>query len=210
MNSSSEIKVVLFDLGRVLMHIDFEAFPNGLGLFTKEQRAPYDAPLKPFIRLYEEGKMTTEEFLDGLYAIFDCRFPHEQLLEAFNGIIVEDNAAIIPFVEEIKKKYHIAVLSNTCECHWKKVEDISSILRMFPPENIFTSFGIGVMKPDRKIYEAVCASLHVRSEEILFIDDLPENVRGAVDAGMRGIIFRDVEHLQTDFLDILKEKNHLK
>lgn len=64
--------------------------------------------------------MTTEEFLDGLYAIFDCRFPHEQLLEAFNGIIVEDNAAIIPFVEEIKKKYHIAVLSNTCECHWKK------------------------------------------------------------------------------------------
>ena len=207
MNSSSEIKVVLFDLGRVLMHIDFEAFPNGLGLFTKEQRAPYDAPLKPFIRLYEEGKMTTEEFLDGLFAIFDCRFPREQILESFNGIIVADNTAIIPFVEEMKKKYRIAVLSNTCECHWKKVENISSILRTFSAENIFTSFGIGVMKPDKKIYDAVSTSMHVRSEQVLFIDDLPENVRGAVDAGMKGIIFRDVEQLQTDFSDLLKEKN---
>ncbi len=194
-----ETKVILFDLGRVLMHIDFEAFPNGLGLFTKEQRAPYDAPLKPFIRLYEEGKMTTEEFLDGLYAIFDCRFPREQILESFNGIIVEDNAAIVPFVEEVKKKYRIAVLSNTCECHWNKVENISSILKLFPQKNIFTSFGIGVMKPDRKIYDAVCTSMNVRSQEILFIDDLVENVRGAVDAGMNGIVFRDVEQLQTDF-----------
>ncbi len=194
-----ETKVILFDLGRVLMHIDFEAFPNGLGLFTKEQRAPYDAPLKPFIRLYEEGKMTTEEFLDGLYAIFDCRFPREQILESFNAIIVEDNATIVPFVEEVKKKYRIAVLSNTCECHWNKVENISSILKLFPQKNIFTSFGIGVMKPDRKIYDAVCTSMNVRSQEILFIDDLVENVRGAVDAGMNGIVFRDVEQLQTDF-----------
>ena len=207
MNSSSEIKVVLFDLGRVLMHIDFEAFPNGLGLLTMEQRAPYDAPLKPFIRLYEEGKMTTEEFLDGLYAIFDCRFPREQILEAFNDIIVADNLEIIPYVEEMKKKYRIAVLSNTCECHWKKVESISSILKLFPQENIFTSFGIGVMKPDKKIYENVCSSLNVRAGEVIFIDDLGENVQGAVNSGMRGIIFRDAKQLQSDFSDLLKEKN---
>ncbi len=207
MDNYFETKVILFDLGRVLMHIDFEAFPNGLGLNTPEQRAPFDAPLKPFIRLYEEGKMTTEEFLDGLYAIFDCRFPREQILEAFNDIIVADNQSIMPFVEEMKKKYRIAVLSNTCDCHWKKVESISSILKLFPQENIFTSFGIGVMKPDRKIYDAVCTSINVRSQEVLFIDDLPENVRGAVDAGMKGIIFRDVGQLQTDFPDLLKEKS---
>lgn len=51
-----ETKVILFDLGRVLMHIDFEAFPNGLGLFTKEQRAPYDAPLKPFTVSMKKGR----------------------------------------------------------------------------------------------------------------------------------------------------------
>jgi epoxide hydrolase-like predicted phosphatase len=204
MNSSFDINVVLFDLGRVLMHIDFDAFPNGLGLYTKDQRAPYDAPLKPFIRLYEEGKMTTEEFLDGLFAIFDYRFPREQILEAFNGIIVADNQEIVPFVEHVKENFRIAVLSNTCACHWEKVEHISSILKLFPKENIFTSFEVGVMKPDPKIYDTVCTSLNVRSEEVLFIDDLAENVHGAVHAGMKGIIFRDVEQLQTDFSELLK------
>jgi FMN phosphatase YigB (HAD superfamily) len=202
-----ETNVVLFDLGRVLMHIDFEAFPNGLGLFSQEQRAPYDAPLKPFIRLYEEGKMTTEEFMDGLYAIFDCRFSREEILESFNNIIVEDNHEIERFVEEMKNNYRIAILSNTCACHWSKVEEISSILTMFPPQNIFTSFGLGKMKPEKNIYDDVCSSLNVHPNEVLFIDDLKENIDGAILAGMHGIIFRDVQQLQTDFFALLKSKN---
>ncbi|MFZ4619833.1 MAG: HAD family hydrolase [Bacteroidota bacterium] len=205
MDDYFETKVVLFDLGRVLMHIDFEAFPNGLGLITQEQRAPYDAPLKPFIRLYEEGKMTTEEFIDGLFAIFDCRFPREQILESFNDIIVADNQEIIPFVEAVKEQYRIAVLSNTCACHWEKVESISSIVKYFP--GIFTSFDLGVMKPDRKIYEHVCSTMNVLPQEVLFIDDLAENISGAVNIGMKGIIFRDVQQLQTDFSDLMKKKN---
>ncbi len=200
-----ETKVVLFDLGRVLMHIDFESFPNGLGLVTQEQRAPYDAPLKPFIRLYEEGKMSTDEFLDGLFAIFDCRFPREQILEAFNNIIVADHQQIIPFVEAVKKQYRIAVLSNTCACHWEKIESISSIIKYFP--DIFTSFDLGVMKPDRKIYELVCSAMNVQPHDVLFIDDLAENISGALDAGMHGIIFRDIQQLQTDFSDLMKKKN---
>lgn len=197
MENYFETKVVLFDLGRVLMHIDFDAFPNGLGLITPEQRAPYDAPLKPFIRLYEEGKMTTEEFLDGLYAIFDCRFPQEQILESFNDIIMEDNASILPFVNTVRSKYDVAILSNTCECHWDKVRHLSSTVKLFP--HIFTSFELGVMKPDRRVYDAVCASLNVAPHQILFIDDLAENVQGAIDAGMYGIVYSSSEQLSKDF-----------
>jgi epoxide hydrolase-like predicted phosphatase len=193
----SDIKVILFDLGRVLMHIDFDAFPNGLGLTTREQRAPYDALLKPIVRLYEEGKMETEEFLDALYAIFDCRFPREQILESFNDIIVEDNQEIISFVNSVRSKYRLAVLSNTCECHWRKVEQISSIIKIFPSR--FTSFDLGVMKPDPAIYHAVCTALNIKPEHILFIDDLTENVDGAKNSGMRGIVFQNSGQLQSDF-----------
>jgi epoxide hydrolase-like predicted phosphatase len=197
MENYFETKVVLFDLGRVLMHIDFDAFPNGLGLTTPESRAPYDAPLKPFIRLYEEGKMTTEEFLDGLYAIFDCRFPQEQILESFNDIIVEDNTSILPFVNAVRSQYDVAILSNTCACHWDKVRHLSSVVKLFP--HVFTSFELGVMKPDRRVYDAVCASLNVAPHEVLFIDDLAENVHGAVSAGMHGIIYTSAEQLEKDF-----------
>jgi epoxide hydrolase-like predicted phosphatase len=193
----SDIKVVLFDLGRVLMHIDFDAFPNGLGLTTPGERAPYDAAIKPFLRLYEEGKITTEEFIDSLYAIFDCQFSQERILESFNDIIVEDNQEIVPFVEEMRNKYRIAVLSNTCACHWKKVESISSVIKYFP--DLFTSFQLGVMKPDAAIYQAVCESLHVSPGQILFIDDLHENITGAQAVGMHTIQFANFGQLKSDF-----------
>jgi putative hydrolase of the HAD superfamily len=193
----NDLKVVLFDLGRVLMHIDFDAFPNGLGLFTKEQRAPYDVPLKPVVRLYEEGKISTEEFLDSLYAVFDCRFSREQILEAFNDIIVNDNEAIRPFVEEVRNTHRIAILSNTCECHWEKVQQVSSIIKIFP--HCFTSFQLGAMKPDASVYLSVCTSLQVVPENVLFIDDLAENISGARAAGMHGIVFHNPEQLTSDF-----------
>lgn len=193
----NDLKIILFDLGRVLMRIDFDAFPNGLGLITHEQRAPYEALLKPIIRVYEEGKMDTEEFLDSLYAIFDCRFPREQILESFNDIIVEDNQEIISFVDSVRAKYRVAVLSNTCDCHWRKVEQISSIIKLFPDR--FTSFELGAMKPNPAIYRAVCTALNISPEHVLFVDDLKENIDGAKNFGMHGIVFQNSGQLQSDF-----------
>lgn len=203
-----ETNVVLFDLGRVLMHIDFEAFPRGLGLTTAAMQSEFDRKkIDAAVRQYETSQLTTEQFLDILYELLFQRFSRGQIQDAFNGIIVADNEEIIPFVETVKKKYRIAVLSNTCACHWSKVEEISSILTMFPQQNIFTSFGLRKMKPEQEIYDDVCSSLNVHPNEILFIDDLKENIDGALLAGMHGIIFRDVQQLQTDFFDLLNSKN---
>ncbi len=203
-----ETKVVLFDLGRVLMHIDFEAFPRGLGLTTAAMQSEFDRKkIDAAVRQYETSQLTTEQFLDILYELFLHRFTRSQILEAFNGIIVADNKEIIPFVEAMKKEYRIAILSNTCACHWSKVEKISSILTLFPPQNIFTSFGLRKMKPEKNIYDDVCSSLNVHPNEILFIDDLKENIDGALLAGMHGIIFRDAQQLQADFLALLNPKN---
>ncbi len=190
---NNEIKVVLFDLGRVLMHIDFDAFPNGLGLFAEEQRAPYQLPTAKLWRAYETGKMTTDDFLESLYNIFDHKFSKRQILEAWNGIIVRDNEEIVPFVRKVQKKYRTAILSNTRPSHWEKVLHISQLVRSIP--NHFTSFGIGAMKPDRTVYQHVADSLLVKPQEILFIDDLPENVEGAIKIGMEGIVYRGIASL---------------
>ena len=41
--------------------------------------------------------------------------------------------------------------------------------------------------------------LGLRPENILFVDDLPENVNGATDSGMLGILFEDYLTLRTAF-----------
>lgn len=202
----SNLKVILFDLGRVLMHIDFDAFPIMLGLFTKEQRAKYnESQIKRTVIKYETGKISTEEFLDSLYHIFLTDFPQKEILNAYDAIIVQDNLEIISFVKECKEKYTIAILSNTSPSHWDKILRISSVVKLFP--HTFTSFQLRAMKPEKIVYEKVCASLNVKPHDVLFIDDLKENVDGAIKVGMNGIVFHD--SLQLGEL-ILRSNEHLK
>ncbi len=191
---TKDVKVILFDLGRVLMHIDFDSFPNALGLFTKEQRSLYEIPVQKINHLYECGKMTTEEFLDALHPVFESRFTREQILNAYDSIIVDDNQEIIPFVQRVQEKYRIAILSNTSPSHWEKILRVSSVVKLF--SNSFTSFQLGAMKPSRIVYEKVCESMNVEPHEVIFIDDLKENIDGAITAGMKGIVFTNVEQVK--------------
>ncbi len=58
-------------------------------------------------------------------------------------------------------------------------------------EQIVYSHEIGVLKPDARAFEAVCASLRVRPESCLFIDDVAENVEAARATGMQAHLFGD-------------------
>ena len=188
-----KISVVMFDLGRVLMHIDFDAFPNALGLTTEAQRAPYKPAIAPLWIAHETGKMSTEEFLDALFVIFVGKYSKSQILDAWDSIIVSDNDQIIPFVRRVQERYRTTILSNTSPSHWKKVLRISPLVKSFP--DAFTSFDIGAMKPDPASYRHVAASLNVPPHEILFIDDLKENIDGAIACNMQGIVYTDVPSL---------------
>lgn len=192
----------MFDLGRVLMHIDFDAFPNTLGLYTEETRKPYQLSIGKLWKVHETGKMTTDEFLDSLYVIFEGRFTKEKILEAWDGIIVEDNVSIVPFVRRVQKRYRTAILSNTSPSHWKKVMAISSLARSIPAA--FTSFDIGAMKPDPAAYRHAVKALGVLPHEILFIDDLKENIDGAIACGMKGIVYTDPASLERNAGEFLQ------
>lgn len=53
----------------------------------------------------------------------------------------------------------------------------------------FYSARFGLTKPDPAVYLAVLAELGRRPGEVVFIDDRPENVRGATELGLGGILF---------------------
>ena len=194
----SNLKVILFDLGRVLMHIDFDAFPKSLGLFTKEQKEKYDdIQIRNAIIQYETGKLSTPEFQDKLHESFCGNFSREEVINAYNAIIVKDNIEIIPFVELCKSKYQIAILSNTSPSHWEKVLRISSVVKLFT--HSFTSFQLGVMKPDAAVYKKVCSTFNVSPNEVLFIDDLQENIEGARNVGMMGLVYHNQKQFMQEF-----------
>lgn len=198
----SNITTVLFDLGRVLVNIDFDAFPNTLGLFTPESRRPYEAKIVPLILRHEVGQITVNEFLEGLHAAFDGRFGRELLRQAWDAIICEQNEVIVPLFDEVSARCRTAVLSNTSETHWEKALAVAPLLARIPVEFHFTSFQIGAAKPGRSIYEHAIRTLQSNPEEIVFVDDLEENIRGAEQCGMRGIVFRSPEQTRQELKNV--------
>ncbi|MGE5314707.1 MAG: HAD family hydrolase [Acidobacteriota bacterium] len=190
------ISAVIFDLGRVLVNIDFEAFPNALGLTTPESRAPYAGQAALLARLYETGRLSTDEFIERLFVLFNRRFERGHLLFAWNEIIREDVPGMADLVGRVQKHARTAMLSNTSQAHFEKAERTSRSVQLIAHR--FLSYEVGVMKPERGIYEAVTRGLALPASELLFIDDLKENIDGAREAGMHGILFSDLSRLESE------------
>ncbi len=49
---------------------------------------------------------------------------------------------------------------------------------------------MGCRKPDAAVYQAVVAAIGGPAEQIVFMDDAPENVRGAAAVGLRATLVK--------------------
>jgi putative hydrolase of the HAD superfamily len=190
------LSVIVFDLGRVLVGLDFNAFPRLLG-FERSHASPSVKPsIERLVIQYEKGKITTEQFLNSLDEILHHKFRREELLNAWNAIIGEENSAIAPIVDAVQLRYRTAILSNTSPTHFQKALNTSSILRKFSKR--YLSYEIGVMKPNLAVYRHVIENLNVDPSTILFIDDISENIIAAQRCGMVGVLFTDPLRLRRE------------
>jgi putative hydrolase of the HAD superfamily len=57
---------------------------------------------------------------------------------------------------------------------------------------------LGMVKPNPAIYTYTCEKLGVAPDEALFLDDKPENVRGAEEVGMQAILFTSANELRME------------
>jgi glucose-1-phosphatase len=192
----NSISTVIFDLGRVLVNIDFDAFPNALDLRTPEARAPYWSGVVLYGRLYEKGKISTGEFVDHLFEVFKKKYSREHLLFAWNEIIREDVPGMARLIDRVQQQHATAILSNTSAAHFEKAD--RECLTVQHITRRFLSYEIGVAKPAPEIYHCVISELRTEPGRLLFIDDLIENVDGARAAGMHGLQFTDLARLEQD------------
>lgn len=66
------------------------------------------------------------------------------------------------------------------------------------PRGVTVSGDIGLIKPDREIYERHATDFGLEPAATLFIDDAPKNVKGAIDAGWQAVQFVDPATLKRD------------
>jgi glucose-1-phosphatase len=190
----SKIKTVLFDLGNVLVDVDQSSFWSSLGFFLPQEMAPFIHYSSSLLKQYETGDISTADFLNGLRTVFNNKFTIGRLQKAFSGIIQQPIAGTSAIVSRLAGSYQTALVSNTSEIHFNA--SLEKVPALGILQKHYLSYQLQVMKPAAGFYDAIIQDQGRVPSELLFIDDLAENVQAAKAAGMQVIQFTSSIQLQ--------------
>jgi putative hydrolase of the HAD superfamily len=93
-------------------------------------------------------------------------------------------------VAECAERVCVAMLSNMNAVHWEGVVSAWPLIKRF--DHVFTSFQLGLIKPDVEVFHHVVEALGVEPEQVFFVDDNTINVEGARRAGLHAQQVRGV------------------
>lgn len=117
----------------------------------------------------------------------------------FNAVMkdaVGVNPNMYALVDQLKEKgIPVALLSNIDDRLARLIRDVG-LYEPFDP--CLLSCEIGLEKPDPKVYEILLQRMGLPAQEIVFIDDKPENIETAKKLDFDAILFTSQEKLQKE------------
>jgi len=185
-----KISAVCFDLGKVLLHFDWQLMLDRVAKKSPLPPAKIAQLLKddPQVIVYEAGGITSAKFFAHLKKLLLYKGTAKELREAFAEIFtpMPEHIALAGL---LAPHYPLAIISNTNEAHILHAEETYSFFSLFHAR--IYSHEVRAMKPDPAIYKRALAALGgIDPLEALFIDDLETNILGAVKLGWQTIHLR--------------------
>jgi len=186
--SPGDADALLFDLGHVVLDIDFsKAIACWAGHAGRE---PSDIAARFVVdetfRHHETGKISDADFFQGVRHSLGVDLTAAQLLEGWNAIFAGEMPGMAPLLARAAKRLPLYVFSNTNNAHAEYFSVIhADVLGHF--REIFLSSSIGLRKPDAEAYDHVVKSIGLPAGRIVFFDDLAENVESARARGLKAV-----------------------
>jgi glucose-1-phosphatase len=201
------VKNIIFDLGGVILNIDYGKTANA---FKKVGVANFDkiysqAKQGQVFDKLETGELTPDEFREYMKKIV----PSLQLSDidkSWNAMLLDLPAPRIDLLNKLKKKYRLFLLSNTNEIHvkcFRKIIESSYGENIFDTifENQYYSSDIGLRKPNPECFQYVLEKNGIEPSETLFIDDSIQHIEGARKLKINTYHLIPGEDITTLFLD---------
>jgi putative hydrolase of the HAD superfamily len=193
------IKVIVFDLGKVLFDFDFGKFSKNVSRHSAktppEILNAVEANLNAFYE-YETGALSTQVFYDKAKDFFSYNADFETFAADWNDMFTPMDATI-NFLKGLSAKFHTALLSNTNELHFNYLSTcFPEVFKYF--KDLHLSYKMSARKPERKIYEDVINFYKLAPAEIFFTDDLSVNVEAAKSLGIKAYRFTGVQTLSAN------------
>ncbi|MCP4054711.1 MAG: HAD family phosphatase [Mesoflavibacter sp.] len=201
------IKTIIFDFGDVFINLDKE---GALKLaLEKFEITELDEELQSINALYEQGLISTDEFLD-FYADNFPKLSKEELKSIWNFILKDFPEHRLQFIKQLAKdnNHQLILLSNTNELHIDYIKNNVSFYEEFKDcfDQFYLSHEINLRKPNADIFNFVLTENKLNAEECLFIDDTLENTQTAQQLGIN--VWNNNPAAE-DIVDIFTIKNEL-
>jgi FMN phosphatase YigB (HAD superfamily) len=192
------IKNIIFDLGGVIINLDNQLTEDAfIALGTKPIKEYFGhGHAASFFKDYEVGALTSQEFVGMIRSQTGINASDEEIIRAWNALLLDFPAERIQLLKELGKSYRIFLFSNTNDLH---LQHLNKIYRdTFPGgkslddhfEKAYYSHIMKMRKPDTASFQHILKENELKGEETLFVDDALINVEGAEKAGLKGLFLQ--------------------
>ena len=197
------IKAILFDFGGVLAE---EGFKEGLMTIGKEKGFDPDHFFKILSELvYQTGYVTGSS----------DEHAYWNAVREKTGVTGEDKKLreevlrrlklrpeMMGVVKKIKSSgFIVAILSD--QTNW--LDDLNQRTPFYQHfDHVFNSFYLKKTKRDPSLFRDICVQLGLKPEEILFVDDSPDNIKRAASEGLKTIHFKGVSEFEKEIQKFIK------
>ena len=180
--------VLLFDIGRVVLDIDFNkvmtSWAGHAGCTAAELASRF--VVNDSFKHHEVGKIDDAAFFHNLRTSLGIGISDAQFLEGWNAIFTGEMPGIAQLLTNAGKRMPLYAFSNTNPAHVAHFSRAySDVLSHF--REIFLSSTIGLRKPDAEAYDHVVRAIGVPASRILFFDDVAANIEGARSRGLAAV-----------------------
>jgi putative hydrolase of the HAD superfamily len=190
-------KAILFDLGGVLIDIDYHATERAfeqLGVVDFKERYTQLSQNELFDR-FECGEISPQHFVNLLLPFAQSGTSPNQVVSAWNAMLGSFPLEKIKLLERLSKTTPLYMLSNTNELHWIEVKRAWQKVTTQPMQHFFSaiylSHEIGKRKPHPETFVWVCQQMGFEPADVLFLDDSPQHIEGATQAGLQVHYYQD-------------------
>jgi len=194
-----KIQNIIFDYGNVIFAIDFRIAQKALtelGIADIEDFFGHKGHNNLFDDL-ETGTITPNQFREGIRLhANNPSLTDEQIDAAWNSLLIGIAPETLETLLEAKKHYRTFLLSNTNQIHFdyftgylKKEFQVDNNDHLF--EKTYYSHEMLLRKPNVEIFEQVLRENNLNPIETLFIDDSPQHLVGAKQAGMQTLLMTE-------------------
>jgi len=195
--------VILFDYGGILAD---EGFRNGLAHIARSQGRNPDTLLSNAMdAVYQSGYVLGKGSEADFWKLLkkkcgikgDISVLRNEILQRF-----QLRPWMLQLVDDLKSRgYRVGILSDQTD--W--LEELDARDHFFSHfDAVFNSYHLGVGKRDPEVFRKVAQSLQAPLEQILFVDDSPDNIRRANAAGLQAILFKNRQQFEKELQEKLQ------